>query len=103
MSIVWLASYPKSGNTWLRAVLTNYLRDGDASASINELIGGWMLGRGLFDETVGLPSSDLTPGEVLRLRPLFYELVAPELPHPWFVKVHDACLRTGPVRSSRRR
>ncbi len=25
MSIFWLASYPKSGNTWLRAVLTNYL------------------------------------------------------------------------------
>ena len=23
--IFWLASYPKSGNTWLRALLTNYL------------------------------------------------------------------------------
>ena len=23
--IIWLASYPKSGNTWLRSFLTNYL------------------------------------------------------------------------------
>ena len=23
--IIWLASYPKSGNTWVRALLTNYL------------------------------------------------------------------------------
>ena len=22
--IIWLASYPKSGNTWVRAFLTNY-------------------------------------------------------------------------------
>ena len=25
--ILWLASYPKSGNTWLRLLLTNYLFD----------------------------------------------------------------------------
>ena len=25
--ILWLASYPKSGNTWLRAFLANYLAD----------------------------------------------------------------------------
>ena len=23
--ILWLASYPKSGNTWLRALISNYL------------------------------------------------------------------------------
>ena len=38
--IVWLASYPKSGNTWMRALLTNYWRDGAAPADINELDGG---------------------------------------------------------------
>jgi hypothetical protein len=25
-NIYWLASYPKSGNTWMRILLTNYLR-----------------------------------------------------------------------------
>ena len=28
-AIVWLASYPKSGNTWLRAFITNYVLAGD--------------------------------------------------------------------------
>lgn len=28
-NIVWLASYPKSGNTWLRACIANYLHDGE--------------------------------------------------------------------------
>ena len=23
--IMWIASYPKSGNTWVRALLTNYI------------------------------------------------------------------------------
>jgi hypothetical protein len=35
--IIWLASYPKSGNTWFRVFLTNLLRDADTPASINEL------------------------------------------------------------------
>jgi hypothetical protein len=28
-SLVWLASYPKSGNTWVRAILTAYLLDAE--------------------------------------------------------------------------
>ena len=36
-SIVWLASYPKSGNTWMRFFLANYLTNSDRSVSINEL------------------------------------------------------------------
>ncbi len=35
--IVWLASYPKSGNTWARAFLHNYITQPDAPASINAL------------------------------------------------------------------
>ncbi len=27
--IYWLASYPKSGNTWLRVLLTSYLKEGE--------------------------------------------------------------------------
>ena len=100
MSVVWLASYVKSGNTWLRAVLTNYLRDEDGPASINELVGGWIAcNRGVFDEYIGLPSADMTPDEILALRPLLHEQLAAELPHPTFIKVHDACIRTaaGPL------
>ena len=40
MPIVWLASYPKSGNTWTRAFLTAYLGDEDQAVDINDLEGG---------------------------------------------------------------
>ena len=99
-SIVWLASYPKSGSTWLRALLTNYLGEGGAPASINALIGGWRASqRDLFDRHVGVPSSELLPEELLRVRPLFHELLAADLSRPTFIKVHEACLETaaGPL------
>lgn len=36
-SIVWLASYPKSGNTWTRIFLANYMMNRDAPVPINEV------------------------------------------------------------------
>ncbi|WP_138934796.1 sulfotransferase domain-containing protein [Roseovarius arcticus] len=36
-SIVWLASYPKSGNTWTRIFLANYLMNLDQPVSINQV------------------------------------------------------------------
>ena len=35
--IIWLASYPKSGNTWMRAFLHNLLRDPNESYDINKI------------------------------------------------------------------
>ena len=81
--MVWLASYPKSGNTWLRALLTNYLLDGGGPASINALIGSWIANRrDLFHRYTGVPSSDLSGEEVLRLRSLFHERLAADSPRP---------------------
>lgn len=36
-SIVWLASYPKSGNTWMRVFLANYLANTGKPLSINQV------------------------------------------------------------------
>ena len=36
-NIVWLASYPKSGNTWLRLFLANYLAGGETPVPLNQL------------------------------------------------------------------
>ena len=36
-SIVWLASYPKSGNTWARIFLANYLTNAQTPVSINDV------------------------------------------------------------------
>ena len=36
-ALIWLASYPKSGNTWLRAFLHNLLLNPDHATDINKL------------------------------------------------------------------
>ncbi len=35
--IIWLASFPKSGNTWMRAFLHNLMRDPKQGYDINRL------------------------------------------------------------------
>ncbi len=77
--IVWLASYPKSGNTWLRAVLTNYLREDDEPASINALAGNRYNSRDLFDEFFGIKCSDMTDAEVSRYRARLRESLVEKL------------------------
>jgi hypothetical protein len=89
--IVWLASYPKSGNTWFRTFLTNFLRDGAAPASINALEGGPIASaRGAFDEAVGYDSGEMSFDEIDRLRPEVYLHWAREAQETLFCKIHDA-------------
>ncbi|PKN94114.1 MAG: sulfotransferase [Chloroflexi bacterium HGW-Chloroflexi-6] len=89
--IFWLASYPKSGNTWLRIFLTNYLQNGDQPADINHLDGGPIASaREIFDDLVGVEASDLTLQEQELLRPQVYLQFAQELAQDEFLKVHDA-------------
>lgn len=89
--IIWLASYPKSGNTWFRIFLTNLLRDGDEPVDINAL-GSTPIAsaRAIFDDEVGTEAADLTPDEIDRLRPGVYEQLAQTASEPLFMKVHDA-------------
>jgi hypothetical protein len=89
--IFWLASYPKSGNTWMRIFLTNYLRNGDEPADINSLDGGPIASaREIFDDMVGVEASDLTLAEQEILRPQVYRQFAAEMQQDEFLKVHDA-------------
>jgi len=89
--LIWLASYPKSGNTWVRALLANYLRDSQTPADINTLGAGPIASdRRLFDEMVGIEASELPDAEVAALRPEVYRRFARELTRTVFVKVHDA-------------
>ncbi len=89
--IIWLASYPKSGNTWFRVFLTNLLHDADAPASINELESTPIASaRGIFDNNMGFESSDLTADEIDRLRPELYTHLAVNANDPFFMKIHDA-------------
>jgi aryl sulfotransferase len=90
-NIIWLASYPKSGNTWMRALLTNYWRDGDAPADINQLDGGPIASaRVWFDEWAGVEASMLSDPVIERLRPQVYRCLAREVMDTLYMKVHDA-------------
>ena len=90
-NIYWLASYPKSGNTWMRILLTNYMRNADEPADINSLDGGPIASaRQIFDDNVGVEASDLTQDEIERYRPYVYEMISDQATEPLFLKVHDA-------------
>lgn len=92
--IVWLASYPKSGNTWVRIFLNNYLNEDEGPADINDLDEGLHAGsRALFERLTGLESTELTSAEIDRARPVMYRQWARESTEPLFVKVHDAWRR----------
>lgn len=92
--IVWLASYPKSGNTWFRAFYTNLLEDGDTPVSIDRLGPRFIASsRMLFDSYAGVESSDLTLLEIERLRPRVYEDISRQEGKTGaaiFMKIHDA-------------
>lgn len=68
---VWLASYPKSGNTWFRIFLANLLHPEQSPVDLNLLPKRTPIAscRRLFDELLGMPSALLTQAEIDRLRP----------------------------------
>lgn len=88
---MWLASYPKSGNTWFRIFLTNLLNHTNEPADINNLYPSTIASsRSLFDEAIGLESSDLTLDEVELLRPQVYRYMAGTSNEVLYHKIHDA-------------
>ena len=92
--IYWLASYPKSGNTWLRVFLSNLQDDGDAPTPINTLqTGSIASARSWLDEVLGFDTAELTPAEVERLRPEVYRWASREETIGYH-KIHDAYLLT---------
>jgi aryl sulfotransferase len=90
---LWIASYPKSGNTWVRAVLSAWLTG--ARPRLDALVGTGATAREPFDDALGVPSSDLTSEEVAILRPRVDELLAAESESTVLRKTHDG-LYPGP-------
>lgn len=90
--IIWLASFPKSGNTWLRSFLHNLLRNPTESYDINALT-NFTLGDAqahwykLLDPR---PASQYTMDEVRRMRPLVHQAMTQAHPDSVFVKTHNA-------------
>jgi len=98
--IFWLASYPKSGNTWFRAMVAAFRKEG--AVDINDLgqDRGIASARAWFDRVMLFPSGLLTHEECERVRPQVY-MADDELDREHggaegqaaengFVKTHDA-------------
>lgn len=90
-NIVWLASYPKSGNTWFRAFLANLVTESAEPVHINRLPPDGD-SRTLFDAATGLDSAHLLPEEIDQLRPAYYRHISSSASSritPCFYKTHN--------------
>lgn len=88
--IHWLASYPKSGNTWFRVLLDNLRADGPEPVSINALASGAISSsRAWLDAVLGYASADLSADEIDRLRPALYRWTL-RRPGVSCIKTHEA-------------
>jgi hypothetical protein len=93
--VVWLASYPKSGNTWFRVLLANFLEGGDRPQDINDLDLPFQVAshRRLIDDLSLLDSELFRHDEVETLRAMVHDAFAAERSSAMFVKTHDAYTR----------
>ena len=90
--LIWLASYPKSGNTWMRAFLHNLFRNPPKPAGINELDQfclseskpHWYL-----PYSGGRPTETLSLAEIMEIRPRAHQDMTRAFPDSVFVKTHN--------------
>jgi len=87
--ILWLASYPKSGNTWFRAFLTALMNNGEVD--INDMRSdGIFSSRDTFDLVTDIDSRDLYDDEGKLIVADVYRYIAAERNSLSIIKVHDA-------------
>ncbi len=94
-NIVWLASYPKSGNTWMRAFLHNLFRDPKQAMNINQMTGSLSQGEsssGWYRLIDSRPPEEWTHDDIARMRPRAHEMIAQSQTGSVFCKTHCALL-----------
>ena len=94
--IVWLASYPRSGNTWTRNFLHNLFRVLDGKESVPQDINAlgeytlWDVAGPRFEQLLGKPLHAASRGEIAAIRVKVQQQIADEADAPVFVKTHNA-------------
>lgn len=89
--IIWLASYPKSGNTWVRAFLANLFSGADQPVDINTLDSfcSNLTSRNSYDMAAGRTTFNMPEKEVLRLRDKVQRAFCALVPESAFMKTHS--------------
>lgn len=91
-NIIWLVSYPKSGNTWVRIFLQHIIKDvveddiGIPSLQDIPIVSN----RRLIDRFLGVASSNLTSDEIRDLQPAVYRELSYHQKGVQVLKVHDS-------------
>ncbi len=92
----WLASYPKSGNTWLRLFLSRLSQPDNTGVDINNIkVGLLASNRTWVEQSLGIDITELSDDEVDTLRPLAYRWWFESIKQTkqcthQFHKIHDA-------------
>lgn len=95
--IIWIASFPKSGNTWLRLLLAHYFLPKDVEVDINS-IHRFTTGdrrQDFFDRAAGRPFRAQSIDEWLAMRGRAIRLIAASKPSHHFVKTHNRVALVG--------
>lgn len=97
--IIWLASFPKSGNTWLRSFLAQYFTEDGKAPDINSLkqFTTADVRQDFFDRAAGRRFEARDFDDWLRTRVKAVRLIAGSKPGHHFVKTHCQVLRIGPI------
>jgi hypothetical protein len=93
--IIWIASFPRSGNTWVRNFLHNLLRPRADTHDINAMIGlsAYEISAEWYEGLLPKPIKDCSPEEVAKVRPQAQERLAAAADGLVMVKTHNALVR----------
>lgn len=95
-AIVWLASYPRSGNTWTRNFLHNLItlvQGGEAATQDINAMGRlttWEIASHWYEPALGKPPKQATRLEIARVRHAVQAKIAGSVEKLIFVKTHHA-------------
>lgn len=94
--IIWIASYPRSGNTWTRAFLNSLfkvMRDpSSADVDINRIEEGSLVedAAALYPRFLRKPVAAATPAEIAAARPRVQAALVESAGRPIYLKTHNA-------------
>jgi hypothetical protein len=98
--IIWLASFPKSGNTWARTFLANYFQPPGKAVDINSLrqFTTADVRQDFFDKADGGRFRGKTVSDWIKVRPKALRLIAASKSGHHFVKTHCQVGNPQPLR-----